>query len=935
MGCPDENTFVALMERRLLPAEQAEVEAHVSLCTACRRLLALLSRTYVIDEAGPATTAMPSEPVAAETSHSPDAPLALGTRIGRYVVFAPLGRGAMGTLYTGYDPDLERKVAIKLIRVDGSGDLDAWSRFDEGKALARLSHPHVVSVYDVGRFDGGVFVAMELVEGETLRTWLRASPRGRREIVRTFLQAGQGLAAAHAAGLIHGDFKPENVLCGHDGRVRVTDFGLARTTSEGACEAGLVLLGTPAYMAPEQLQGRSADARSDQFAYCIALYEALEQRRPFFGDTVDQLATSIQGGPIRPRRMPSWLRSIVLRGLSPRPEDRHSSMAALLGALARSGAAARRWALAALVILLASTVALVARGHRQRAQLCRGEPRLQGIWDQSRKRTIREAFAASGKPYASDAWRTVENRLNRYAAEWSAMYGETCQASQPSKQRSQQPMLALRMACLEDRLTHLDALTTLFSHADAQITEESVKALHQLESLGDCKAPAMLEGSSFATDAPPDARALRAQLSRATALELVGKFEPALATAREVAQSAHLHNYRPLEAEALRTVGAIQKTLRDKAAEQTLNEALWLAEASRRDELAAEISCLLVELLANDGRLTEAEQQLRRAGSAVERLGGGDSSARANLLQVTGGLRHVQGRYSESAAAFRGALALDRELYGNEHHATASALLDLAGALVEQGQFEQALELEQESLSLFERMFGPAHPGVAATLQAIAATDFYLQRSQEAVPLLRRVLDISVRCYGPEHRTVATARATLGMHLSELGQHEEAIGQLEQAITITEHSFGKEHVEVAQNLRLLASAQSARGDHEAARRAYERALAIDEKAYGKVHPMVLSDLAGMGKVLKAAGKPAEAIPIFERALAMRARVEGPQAEVPYLKFLLAQSLWDAHRDRRRAFLLAQEAERDFRAIGAGGERFLPRVTAWLAGHGAP
>src|SRR5262244_4114666 len=139
MGCPDENTFVALMERRLLPAQQAEVEAHVSLCTACRRLLALLSRTYVIDEAGPATTAMPSEPVAAETSHSPDAPLALGTRIGRYVVFAPLGRGAMGTLYTGYDPDLERKVAIKLIRVDCSGDLDAWSRFDEGKALARLS----------------------------------------------------------------------------------------------------------------------------------------------------------------------------------------------------------------------------------------------------------------------------------------------------------------------------------------------------------------------------------------------------------------------------------------------------------------------------------------------------------------------------------------------------------------------------------------------------------------------------------------------------------------------------------------------------------------------------------------------------------------------------------------------------------------------------
>ncbi|MFY0533529.1 serine/threonine-protein kinase [Nannocystis pusilla] len=293
------------------------MEAHASRCEACRQLLSELASdaTPTHDPGAPTRTpaADPADP--AEL----DLPLQPGARLGRYVVMSLLGAGGMGVVYAAHDPELGRPVALKLLRPHPAGprrELEDRLR-REAQAMARLSHPNVAAVHDVGQIGGRIFIAMELIRGQTLAAWLRAAPRARRDVLARFLLAGRGLAAAHAAGLVHRDFKPENVLVGDDGQVRVVDFGLARasgdeplsiTAQSGPGSEQLAdltatgaVLGTPIYMAPEQHEGRPAEARSDQFSFCVALYTALYGQRPFAGDTVESLALAVRDGRLSPR----------------------------------------------------------------------------------------------------------------------------------------------------------------------------------------------------------------------------------------------------------------------------------------------------------------------------------------------------------------------------------------------------------------------------------------------------------------------------------------------------------------------------------------------------------------------------------------------------------------------------------------------------------
>jgi len=280
--------------------------------------------------------------------------LGRGDALGRYIVLSRLGAGGMGVVYAAYDPDLDRKVAVKVLRPDAAVDEARLLR--EGRAMARVQHPNVIVVYDVGTFADGVFVAMELVDGTTLDGWLEARHPDWRAIVDVFVKAGSGLAAAHAVGMVHRDFKPANVLIGSDGRVRVVDFGLARSTGDeppvpveaefspertpsqlGEVTRTGALVGTPSYMSLEQLHGAPIDARSDQFSFSVALYRALFGERPFAGDSTAALAAEIASGRVRPppksTRVPGWLHKVVLRGLSARSEDRWPTMDAMLAAL--------------------------------------------------------------------------------------------------------------------------------------------------------------------------------------------------------------------------------------------------------------------------------------------------------------------------------------------------------------------------------------------------------------------------------------------------------------------------------------------------------------------------------------------------------------------------------------------------------------------------
>jgi tetratricopeptide (TPR) repeat protein len=356
MGCLSEDAVTGLLEGRLDPGTVRAATEHMDGCADCRDLV--VEAVRCLD--------------ARET-------------VGRYIVLDCIGAGAMGIVYTARDPDLGRKVALKLLRADPSAETSQGARarlLREAQAMAKLSHPNVIAIYDVGTVADEVFLAMELVEGGTLGDWMRV-PRSWREVLAVMRRAGEGLAAAHDAGLVHRDFKPDNVLVGADGRVRVTDFGLARATEDPSSERGQghatdvaatatrtgALVGTPAYMAPEQIAGHVADARSDVFSFCVTFYEALYGERPFAGTTLVGIAEAVRRQEIRPvaagNRVPSWLRRVVVRGLQALPAERPGSIRALLDAIDAGSARARlRTALAALSLLVAALVAGVAALQR-------------------------------------------------------------------------------------------------------------------------------------------------------------------------------------------------------------------------------------------------------------------------------------------------------------------------------------------------------------------------------------------------------------------------------------------------------------------------------------------------------------------------------------------------------------------------------------------
>jgi serine/threonine protein kinase/ABC-type branched-subunit amino acid transport system substrate-binding protein len=353
--CLNDEDVSEFVEGVLSGERQREMEQHLAQCSACAEL--------VQGVAGVAPQVSPGH-----APRSADAPLARGDRVGRYEILGWIGAGAMGSVYAAHDPALDRKVALKLLRAHiATPQLEA-RLLREAKAMARLSYPEIVSVFDAGRHGERLFIAMEFVRGGTLRTWLKAEPRTWQKVLSVFLRAGHGLAQAHAAGIVHRDFKPDNVLVGDDGRVRVTDFGLARAESAVATtdadadprsqragdaaqtSAALTrtgaLVGTPAYMAPEQLSGETADASSDIYSFCVALYEGLYSVRPFEGATTQELlAARLTGKPLPPphaSRVPQRVRRVVLAGLRARPEERPASMTELLRALEAAAKAPRR-----------------------------------------------------------------------------------------------------------------------------------------------------------------------------------------------------------------------------------------------------------------------------------------------------------------------------------------------------------------------------------------------------------------------------------------------------------------------------------------------------------------------------------------------------------------------------------------------------------------
>jgi eukaryotic-like serine/threonine-protein kinase len=375
MNCLGEETVLQFVRRNLSEEARSDVDAHLADCSDCRALVAEVAQSVLGHDTASGTSF--DEP------RRPESALALnrGALVDRYIIGERIAVGGMGVLYAAHDPRLNRKVALKLLREDHRAASPRRQAYllREAQAMARLAHPNVVSVFDAGTYAEQVFIAMEFVDGRTLRAWLEERPRVLREILSVFLDAGRGLAAAHDAGIVHRDFKPTNVMVGFDGRVRVTDFGLARqmealsdVRSEASnVAAGLTpselavtqtrtgaLVGTPAYMAPEQLRCERPDARSDQWSFCIALHEALYGDRPTRSAAPFSSAPKDTSSPTT-RDVPPRIRDAIDRGLSPARDDRFPSMGGLLEALAselaEGGAKpARNWGIFARAALVAA-----------------------------------------------------------------------------------------------------------------------------------------------------------------------------------------------------------------------------------------------------------------------------------------------------------------------------------------------------------------------------------------------------------------------------------------------------------------------------------------------------------------------------------------------------------------------------------------------------
>jgi tetratricopeptide (TPR) repeat protein len=925
--CLDENAVLDLFERR---APIADVEEHLDGCAACRRLLTRAARGYVPLGQTVSLGAAP-KPVPALT-------LQRGSSVARYVILGVVGRGGMGVVYAAYDPDLDRKVALKLVRpsargAPGGGELRA-RLLREAQTMARLSHPHVIAVHDAGTLGEDVFIAMEFVEGRTLAAWLRERPRRWREVLDVFLKAGAGLAAAHAAGVVHRDFKPDNVLVGWDERVRVTDFGLART---GAAAPGGVagkpspdegssgaLQGTPAYMAPEQLQGLPADTRADVFGFCVALWEALYGMRPFGGSTISELRASVLAGrPAEPGRapgVPAWVRRVLLRGLRSAPEERFGSMEALAGALSRDPG--RRWRRTGAAVLglaaLAGGLWGYARWLEEKQGVCRGaEARLAGVWDAARRETVAAAFRRTGRAFAEDALRGATIALDAWTSRWTAMRTEACEATRIRGEQSEE-LLDLRMLCLDQRARDLAALTDLFARADSRIVEKAVEAARVLPDLGVC---ADAEALRARRPLPKDrataerAEAVFADLSRARVLLAAGKARESLPLARSAAEAARTLGYEPARAAALVRLGESERGAGDyAAAERDLAEGFFAAQAIRDDETAALAAVDLVWVVGGKlARYADAHAWNRHAGAAVRRIGS-PPRLEMNRLAHIGAVLRREGRLAEAALHQRRALVIGEQAFGRNDPQNADALNNLAVVVLDQGDYAAGRELLRRAMVLHEKAHGPEHPLLTNVAFNLAQVLNYLGHTLEALALQRRVLATRGRLLGPGHPDVAKTHYTVGLSLHSLGRYDQAMAHYRTSLEALERALGRDHVVVSGPLHYMAVTLRAQGRYEEALAHERRALAIRERRAGPNHGTTGISRGALARIHLRRGEHGRARAEASLALQILEKATGPAHSTlvhPLLTLAQVARLTGAPSEGRalveRALAIAQNA----------------------------
>ena len=889
-----------------------------------------------------------------------------GTCVGRYVILDRLGVGGMGIVYRAYDPDLDRRVALKLVRAVTKETTTRMIR--EAQALAKVSHPNIVQVFDVGMFGETVFIALELVEGRTLWHWWKETKPTWRVLLPHLIEAGRGLAAAHAVGLVHRDFKPQNAIVGADGRVRVLDFGLARVASSPAEEEEVAdddtggdvdsedatipvarsgsslpqvvvsrITGTPFYMAPEQRKKGVLDARADQFAFGVSCWELLYGQRAFVGENLLQYTEASKTGQFRAppagSDTPAWVRRVLMRSLAPAPADRYPAMDDVLAALLADPARRRRKIAAVGLGELTAAGLITAFAMRSSAPApCEDAARhFDGVWDPAVAARLEQAFRATGASFAPETARKVHAALDQRAAAWTGMHREACRATRVSGEQSAE-LLDLRMGCLARRRDELRALVDqLVAKPDSVRVAAAVEAVDHLPSVAAC---ADRDALTAVVPLPDDPRQ-RAAIARArtelveihTLLDL-GEWQGVRKGAEVAQQRARQIAWAPLVAEAGLVRGLAERNAGSfPAAEAALTETVIAAARAHLDDVSTLAWAELAWVVGYEQERTVEGLALASAAEAVALRADATPHELAGVAHTRALIWSTKGDQDAALREANRAVELLRTEATPDELEIADVLNTIGLVHSIQGDYVRAEQVHRQVLELRRAKLGEGHPKLADSLDNLGVDRFHQGAIQEARTDYEEALAIRVAALGPDSRDVGTSHNNIGGLLMDTGDAAGAAEHLTAALRIYEKTLGPRHGDLAIPLSNLGELATKRGAFDEALEYCTRALAIDE-ASAPEDPKLAYDLVCVAEAELGRKAPQAAQVALERALKLRENSAGDIGELARTRFDLARALWQlgAH---MRAQALAIQARDGFAAAGDAWKNRRAETSAWI------
>lgn len=772
--------------------------------------------------------------------------LQAGDRLGRFSVLSELGAGGMGRIYEAYDPNLDRRIALKLVH--DAGDEEHRQRLvREAQALARLDHPNVVTVHEVGVHDESLFVAMELLRAGTLKQWIAENPVGSRprldDALSLLIDAAQGLMAVHDAGLVHRDVKPSNILLGENGRAKIADFGIARSVTRQSSSAALetvrdvsvlesrsdltrtgASIGTPAYMAPEQHGKGPVDASADLFAFCITAWETIFGERPFRGSNADELLSDIRRGRVRQpshTQLDPSTEATLRQGLSYRPSKRPSSMSLVIDALrlslASTGAPQPRRRRTTPILLgtvgavaLASTAALLSRTEADTpAATCVDAARaIEQDWTSHHRSSVRSGVRRSGAANAEQTGATVERMLDDYVATWGHAADALCRAKLVDSKAS--AMLDQQAACLDDSQRAFSEVVDVLSTPEVDVAPQAVQVVVSLPPVEACSDPRRLRG--FSNPRAPEAKdalgSARAKLARARAYGGVGDHDRAIGLAREAMELGRKYGSPSIEAAGLLVLGRHQerKGLAQEA-ERSLRASVKAAEVAHDHATRALALIQLVYLVGRDAQRNDEARALGADARTVLRMLGSAPLLQADLDVHLGAADRVARNLDDALRHYESALKTYTDVYGPTHPQTGRALTSLGGLHITREEPDQAIEVLLRAKACFEASLGTEHPNVPVVLSNLGIAYKARGRLDLAIATLQDAVERRRKTDGDRHPGVARTLFNLGSAQYEAQRYDDAIGSLREGRSILEDAASTSDVRVARYDLLVGTAQ--------------------------------------------------------------------------------------------------------------------------------